>query len=177
MTHALPRRTPDLTADPYDIEIGGLVIFHRAGLLRHDDAARAALVEASNDYFWYAHLLEKLNDKTPPWDRGSKNEATPPEVFYETAEWIGHTQSVPNPSIGLEQRHFRLTPRADAANSRRHPDPNEAGSEWSVARAGDQPVVTLHWREKGGPACKSRGCGTAKDHPRIQRQDTTQYLG
>ena len=27
--------------------------------------------------------------------------------------------------------------------------------EWSVARAGDQPVVTLHWREKGGPACKS----------------------
>jgi two-component system CheB/CheR fusion protein len=27
--------------------------------------------------------------------------------------------------------------------------------EWSVARAGDQPVVTLHWREKGGPAYKS----------------------
>jgi two-component sensor histidine kinase len=26
--------------------------------------------------------------------------------------------------------------------------------EWSLARAGDQPVVTLHWREKGGPACK-----------------------
>jgi two-component sensor histidine kinase len=26
--------------------------------------------------------------------------------------------------------------------------------EWSVARAGDQSVVTLHWREKGGPVCK-----------------------
>jgi len=45
MTHALPRRTPDLTADPYDIEIGGLVIFHRAGLLSHDHAVHTALVE------------------------------------------------------------------------------------------------------------------------------------
>jgi two-component sensor histidine kinase len=27
--------------------------------------------------------------------------------------------------------------------------------EWSVALADDQPVVTLHWREKGGPACKA----------------------
>jgi two-component sensor histidine kinase len=26
--------------------------------------------------------------------------------------------------------------------------------EWSSARAGDQSVVTLHWREKGGPVCK-----------------------
>jgi ribosomal protein S18 acetylase RimI-like enzyme len=76
----------------------------------------------------YAHLLEKLNGKTPPWDRRSKNAATPSETFFESDEWVGLTQCVPSPSIGVEQRHFRLTPRADAANSRLHPSPKEAGA-------------------------------------------------
>jgi len=119
--------THDFAADPYEIEIGGYVIFHRAGLLSHDHADRQALLEAANDYFWYAHLLEKLNSRIPPWDRRSKDEATAPEVFYENAEWVGLTQSVPSPRIGMERRHFRLTPRAEAEKSRMHPNPNEAG--------------------------------------------------
>jgi ribosomal protein S18 acetylase RimI-like enzyme len=128
MTHKHSPQTHDFAADPYEIEIGGYVIFHRAGLLPHDRADRQALIEAANDYFWYAHLLERLNGTKPPWDRSSKDEATPSEVFYENAEWVGLARSVPRPRIGIEQRHFRLTPRADAANSRLHPNPNEAGS-------------------------------------------------
>jgi hypothetical protein len=98
--------THDFAADPYEIEIGGYVIFHRAALLSHEDADRQALVEAANDYFWYAHLLERLNGRTSPWDRRSKDEATPPEVFYESAEWMGLTQSVPSPRIGMEHGTF-----------------------------------------------------------------------
>ena len=129
MTHALLRRTPDLTADPYDIEIGGLVIFHRAGLLPHDHPARTALVEASNDYFWYAHLLEKLNDKKPPWDRGSKNEATPPEVFYETAVDRPHPiRSEPFHWIGA------ATLPLDAPSRRRELSA-PPGSRWGEAQA------------------------------------------
>ena len=120
--------THDFAADPYEIEIGGYVIVHRAALLPQEDADRQALIDASNDYFWYAHLLERLNGRTPPWDRNSRHEATAAEVFYENAEWEGLTQSVPKPRIGMEQRHFRLMPAAEAAGSRLHPNPKEAGS-------------------------------------------------
>lgn len=78
--------TPNLTA-AFDIQIGSMVILHRAGLLRHDRFTHNELIQASNDYLWYGQLVEKLSSKAPPWDPNSDNEVTPPQVFYETPTW------------------------------------------------------------------------------------------
>ena len=74
----------------------------------HDRATHDALIQVANDYLWYGQYLEKLTGATPPWDPTARNEVTPPLLFLETEDWIGHTQSIPKPSFGGVHRHFRL---------------------------------------------------------------------
>ncbi len=81
----------DLNADPHEIQIGSIVIFHRATLMRHDRFTHNELIQACNDYLWYGRLSEKLSGKASPWDTNSENEVTPPGVFYEAASLVGLT--------------------------------------------------------------------------------------
>jgi hypothetical protein len=127
MTQKSASQTLDLDA-AFDIQIGAMVILHRAALLRHDRFAHNELIQACNDYLWYGKHLEKLSGKTPPWDPNSENEATAPEVFFETAELIGLAQAIPNPSLGVNHRHFRLCHRDDADTSKFGPTPRLSGS-------------------------------------------------
>src|SRR5262245_14375861 len=79
--------------DPFEMQIGAMIIAHRAGLLALSAAAQGALAEASTDFLWYSDRLTKLSGQLPSWDASSKNERTSPEVFFQSAEFIGHTQS------------------------------------------------------------------------------------
>jgi hypothetical protein len=117
----------DYQPDPFELQIGSMVVFHRATLLHHDRATHDALIRVSNDYLWYGQYLEKLTGATPPWDPGARNETTPPELFpLETEGWVGHTQSIPKPSFGGVHRHFRLVRRADAHKGLFRPTPDMA---------------------------------------------------
>jgi hypothetical protein len=118
---------PDLNA-AFDIQIGSMVILHRAGLLRHDRFTHNELIQACNDYLWYGQHLEKLSGKTPPWDPNSENEVTAPAVFFENADMVGLAQAIPNPSLGMDHRHFRLCHRADADKSKFGPSPRLSGA-------------------------------------------------
>ena len=100
--------------DPFEIQIGALVVLHRAALLSQNATTHDALIEIANDYRWYGQLLEQQSGKNAPWDRNSRNAVTPSELFLETADLIGHTRSIPRPSLGMDYRHFRLTARAEA---------------------------------------------------------------
>jgi hypothetical protein len=128
MTQKPTSHTPNFNADPFELQIGAMVILHRAALLRHDRFTHNELLQASDDYLWYGRLLEKLGGKTPPWDPNSQNHVTPPELFHETADLIGHTQAIPNPSLGMDHRHFRLSARADAEKSKFGPTPRLSGA-------------------------------------------------
>ena len=121
-----PGQHPKL--DPFEVQIASLVILHRRNFLGHDEAALAELAGLSEDHLDYGRQLEKLTGKPSPFDPHSKEEITPAEVFLETDEFVGHTQSVPKPSIGMEIRHFRLTPRAEAERSQLGPTPEMARS-------------------------------------------------
>ena len=148
----------DYQPDPFELQIGSMVVFHRATLLHHDRATHDALIQVSNDYLWYGQYLEKLTGATPPWDPTARNEATPPLLFLETEEWIGHTQSIPKPSFGGVHRHFRLVRRADADKGLFRPTPEMAHAlavveliqhpdkRWQVLHAEDQrgPPPTRH---------------------------------
>src|SRR5262245_31715869 len=117
-----------ITADPFEIQIGSMVILHRAGLLPHDRFAHDELIQACNDYLWYGQLLEKLSGKAAPWDPNSENEVTPSEVFYETVELVGLTQAIPRPSLGMDDRHFRVCSRSEAEKSKFGPTPRLSGA-------------------------------------------------
>lgn len=117
-----------LLPNPFDIQIGAMVILHRAGLLRHDRLTHDELIQVSNDYLWYGQFLETMTGAEPPWDVNSENKVSDPEVFVETADLIGLTQANLSPSLGMEHRHFRLCRRADAQNSQFHPVPRLAGA-------------------------------------------------
>jgi ribosomal protein S18 acetylase RimI-like enzyme len=123
MAEAYGSPAPGYEPDPFELQIAAAVIRHRADLLAHDKATYDELVQASNDYLWYGRLLEKSGGHTPPWDVCSENETTPPEVFFETAELVGYMQSIPRPSLGVDRRHFRLLPRAQADKGRFAPTP------------------------------------------------------
>ena len=120
----LPAR--DYQPDPFGLQIGSTVVFHRAKLLQHDRATHDALIQVSDDYLWYGQYLEKLTGATPPWDPSATNDVTPPLLFLETEDWIGHTQSIPKPSFGGVHRHFRLVRVADAEKGVFRPTPKMA---------------------------------------------------
>ena len=157
MTGQHSKRVQSYHPDPFEIQIGALVVLHRAALLSRDAATHDALIEIANDYRWYGQLLEQQSGKKAPWDRNSKNAVTPPELFLETADLIGHTQSIPRPSLGMDYRHFRLTARAEARNARFGPTPKMARSaavvevvqhpdeRWQVLHA----EVSAEWRRRG----------------------------
>jgi hypothetical protein len=123
VTHNPAYRTLDLNADPFEIQIGAMVILRRAGLLRHDRFTHNELIQASNDFLWYGQLLQKVSRKTLPWDPNSENEVMPSRVFYETADLVGLTQAIPNPFLGMDRRHFRLSRRDGADKSKFGPTP------------------------------------------------------
>ena len=89
----------DYQPDPFELQIGSMVVFHRATLLHHDRATHDALIQVANDYLWYGQYLEKLTGATPPWDASATNDVTPPLLFLETEDWIAYTQSIPKPSL------------------------------------------------------------------------------
>jgi hypothetical protein len=128
MTGEHSKRAQSYHPDPFEIQIGALVVLHRAALLSQNATAHDALIEIANDYRWYGQLLEQQSGTKAPWDRNSKNDVAPPELFLDTADLIGHTQSIPRPSLGMDYRHFRLTPRAEAKNARFGPTPKMARS-------------------------------------------------
>jgi hypothetical protein len=94
--------------------------------LQDDDSTSAELIGLSKDYLDYGRQLEKLSGEPSPFDPHSKEEITPAEAFFETDKFVGHTQSVPKPSVGMGIRHFRLTPRAEAQSSQLGPTPEMA---------------------------------------------------
>ena len=157
MTGEHSKRVQSYHPDPFGIQIGALVVLHRAALLSQDAATHDALIEIANDYRWYGQLLEQQSGKNAPWDRNSKNAVTPPELFLETADLIGHTQSIPKPSLGMDYRHFRLTARAEAGNARFGPTPKMARSAAvvEVVQHPDERWQVLHaevspgWRRQG----------------------------
>ena len=122
----LSRTAPKL--DPFEVQIASQVILHRKDFLGHDEAALAELAGLSQDCLDYGRQLEKLAGKPSPFAPNSKEEVTPAEFFFETDEFVGQTQSVPKPLIGMEIRHFRLTPRAEAERSQLGPTPEMAQS-------------------------------------------------
>ena len=63
--------------DPFELQIGAMVVFHRAALLPHDRATHDALIQVANDYLWYGQYLEKLTGAAPPWDAIVSNDVTP----------------------------------------------------------------------------------------------------
>ncbi len=123
----------DFHPDPFEVQITSIMIFNRAELLKHDSGTYAKLLQLSKDYLDYGHRMEKLGGIPSPFEPDSKEEATPAEVVYESEEFVGHTQSVPKPTIGMEIRHFRLTPRAEANRSRLGPTPEMARSNAVVS--------------------------------------------
>jgi hypothetical protein len=121
------------------------VVLHRAALLSQDAATHDALIEIANDYRWHGHSCSSGRAaRQAPWDRNSKNDVTPPELFLETVDLIGHTQSIPRPSLGMDYRHFRLTARAEAKNARFGPTPKmvrSAAVVEVVLRSGPAPEM------------------------------------
>jgi|SRR4029453_2096624 hypothetical protein len=81
MTGERSKRAQSYHPDPFDIQIGALVVLHRAALLSQDAATHDALIEIANDYRWYGQLLEQQSGTQPPWDRNSKNGVTPPRAI------------------------------------------------------------------------------------------------
>jgi hypothetical protein len=137
----------DYQPDPFDLQIGSMVVFHRAALLHHSQATHDALMQVSADYLWYGQYLQKLSGALPPWDPSARhdvlppdplfletwdpsvrNAVTPPELFLETADWLGHTQSIAKPLFGRVRRHFRLGHRADADRGLFRPTPAVANA-------------------------------------------------
>jgi hypothetical protein len=51
--------THEYRPDPFEVQIGAMVIFHRAALLSHDAATHDQLIELSNDVHWYGRFLEQ----------------------------------------------------------------------------------------------------------------------
>jgi hypothetical protein len=128
MRQGEPVKGQDYKLNPFEVQIASLVILYRREFLGHDDATFAELVWLSNDYLDHGRQLEKLAGMPSPFDPHSKEEVTPAEVFFETDEFVGHTQSAPKPLIGMEIRYFRLTPRAEAERSQIAPRPEMARS-------------------------------------------------
>src|SRR5258706_9363496 len=128
MTQRQSSQGQEYKPDPFEVQIAWLVMSYRTNFLRHDDSAIAELATLSKDYLDYGQQLEKLSGKPSPFDPHSKEEITPAEVFLTTDDFVGHTQYVPKPSIGMEIRHFRLTSHAEAQNSQLGPTPEIARS-------------------------------------------------
>ena len=128
MRQGAPSQGQATKLDPFEVQIASLVILHRRDFLGHDEAALAELAGLSKDCLDYGRQLEKLAEKPSPFAPNSKEEVTQAEVFLETEEFVGYTQSAPKPSIGTEIRHFRLTPRAEAERSQLGPTPEMARS-------------------------------------------------
>src|SRR5262245_9179905 len=157
MTAEHSKRAQSYHPDPFEIQIGALVVLHRAALLSQNANTHDTLIEIANDYRWYGQLLEQQSGMNAPWDRNSKNDVTPPEQFLDTADLIGHTQSIPRPSLGMDYRHFRLTPRDEAKNARFGPTPKMARSAAvvEVVQHPDERWQVLHaevlpgWRRQG----------------------------
>ena len=63
---------PHFKPDPFELQIGAMVILHRAALLADDQAIHNELIEASNDYLWYGQHLERLSGQAPPWNSKSE---------------------------------------------------------------------------------------------------------
>ena len=128
MTHERPTAARNFEPDPFDVQIGAMVIFHRAALLDHGAVVYDQLIQISNDSIWYGQLLAEQHAQKPPWDAGSNNEVTPPELFLDTAALVGHVQCILKPSLGMARRHFRLITRAQAEQGRFGPTPKVARS-------------------------------------------------
>jgi ribosomal protein S18 acetylase RimI-like enzyme len=107
MARERPIAARNYEPDPVDIQIGAMVIFHRAALLDHSAIVRDQLIQISNDSIWYGQLLAEQNARTPPWDAGSNNEVTQPELFLDAAALVGHVQSI----LEAEQGRFGPTPK------------------------------------------------------------------
>ncbi|MFY9640486.1 MAG: hypothetical protein WCD20_12780 [Rhodomicrobium sp.] len=128
MTQRQAPQGQDYQPDPFEVQIAALVILYRSEFLGHDRSTFAELISLSKDCLDYGRRLEKLSGKPSPFDPHAKEEATPAVVFFESDEFVGHTQHVPKPSIGMEIRHFRLMPRAEAERSQLGPTPAAARS-------------------------------------------------
>lgn len=143
--------------DPFALQITSLVIHRRAEFLPHIGPAFAELVRLAADFDRYGNLLAQLRGVPTPFDPKAKEVPTSVEVFLKTDEFVGYTQRVPRPSVGMDIRHFRLAARSEAAKSRLGPTPKMAGAlavmdliqhpglQWEVMHA----EVAQQYRRRG----------------------------
>jgi ribosomal protein S18 acetylase RimI-like enzyme len=143
--------------DPFALQITSLVIHRRAEFLPHIGPAFAELVGLAADFDRYGNLLAQLRGVPTPFDPKAKEVPTSVEVFLKTDEFVGYTQRVPRPSVGMDIRHFRLAARSEAAKSRLGPTPKMAGAlavmdliqhpglQWEVMHA----EVAQQYRRRG----------------------------
>jgi hypothetical protein len=89
MTGEHSKRAQSYHPDPFEIQIGALVVLHRAALLSQNATAHDALIEIANDYRWYGQLLEQQSGTKAPWHRNSKNDVAPPRAIpgYRRFDW------------------------------------------------------------------------------------------
>ena len=122
----------DYQPDPFELQIGSMVVFYRAALLPHDRATHDALIQVANDYLWYGQYLEKLTGAAPPWDVIASNDVTPPLQFLETEDWVAYTQLIAKPSLGGVHRHFRVLFHGDVDKGRVRRTPVMARADAAV---------------------------------------------
>lgn len=118
----------DFLADPYDFQVAALMLIHRASFATMDKATHDQLFEVADEYHQFGEMLGRLTCQEPPWDSEAENAVTPSEVFMETPDLIGYTQSIPSPSIGMGHTHFRLSTHAEAASGQFAPTPEMSGA-------------------------------------------------
>ena len=128
MTQSPQSHAGDYRPDPFALQITSLIIHRRAEFLAHSGCVFADLIELSADYDKYGKLLAELSGVPTPFDPNAKEVPTPVELFLETDEFVGYTQRVPRPSVGMEIRHFRLASRSEAGHTRLGPSPQMARS-------------------------------------------------
>jgi hypothetical protein len=71
-------------------------------------------------------FLSSRAAQASPWHATPDDEVTRAETFLETPELVGQAQSILRPTVGMEHRHFRLTPRSEAQDARFAPTPKMA---------------------------------------------------
>jgi hypothetical protein len=122
----------DYVPDPFNLQIGAMIVMHRARRLPHSAATVATLEDIAAGLMSEADSLIEESGEPSPFNPNSVEQLTPPEPFMETSEYIGHTQRLLKPTIGMEIRHFRLVPKEDTERSLTASDPNESGMDASV---------------------------------------------
>ncbi len=111
--------------NPFNLQISGLVILFRARYLRHDADSLANLKDIAATALREARALIKETGEPSPFNPRAREEYTPPELFWETEEFVGHSQRILRPRIGMEARHFRLVRREDEERSKTATTPEE----------------------------------------------------